>query len=101
MAAASLVVCLGVLLSLKSKLGMSSCPTAFILTDTCVTKVKVVPHENVLPKAIQVLTIAARDGFKLDNAKRDYQMQKHGRTVPWDDEFVKELKQGLVACRVM
>ncbi|KAK5659573.1 hypothetical protein OQA88_775 [Cercophora sp. LCS_1] len=83
MAASSLVVCLGVLLSLKSKL------------------VKVVPHENVLPKAIKVLSVAARNGFKLDNAKGDYQLQRHGQTVPWDDEFVNELKQGLVACRVI
>ncbi|KAK4155284.1 putative peptide transporter ptr2 [Chaetomidium leptoderma] len=83
MAAISLVVSLGVLLSLKSKL------------------IKVTPHENVLPKAIKVLSMAARNGFRLDHAKGSYQTQRHGHGVPWDDSFVDELKTGLIACRVI
>jgi POT family proton-dependent oligopeptide transporter len=63
--------------------------------------VKVVPHENNLPKAVKVLLMAARNGFKLDNAKPSYQMDKHGNNVPWDNRFVDELKRGLIACRVM
>ncbi|KAK3346085.1 oligopeptide transporter [Lasiosphaeria hispida] len=83
MAAASLLVSLGVLLGLKSRL------------------VKVVPHEGVLPKAIKALSMAARNGFRLDHAKAAYQLQKTGHGVPWDDSFIDELKTGLVACRVI
>jgi POT family proton-dependent oligopeptide transporter len=63
--------------------------------------VKVVPRENNLPKAIKVLSVAARNSFKLDHAKQMYQMERHGNRVPWDDRFVEELKRGLIACRVM
>ncbi|KAK3290960.1 oligopeptide transporter [Chaetomium fimeti] len=83
MSAVSLVICLVMLLSLESKF------------------IKVVPHENVLPKAIKALSMAARNGFKLDHAKEAYQQQKHGHGVPWDDSFISELKTGLTACRVI
>jgi POT family proton-dependent oligopeptide transporter len=63
--------------------------------------VKVVPQENILPKAVRALTIAARNGFNLDHAKNSYQIENHGRSVPWEDGFIDELKRGLVACRVM
>lgn len=63
--------------------------------------VKVVPRENNLPKAVKVLGMAARNGFKLDHAKPSYQMEKHGNSVAWDNRFVNELKRGLIACRVM
>ncbi|GAB1319782.1 peptide transporter ptr2 [Madurella fahalii] len=83
MAVISLIVSLAVLISMKSRL------------------VKVVPHENNLPRAVKVLSTAARNGFKLDHAKTSYQLERHGRSVPWDDSFVDELKRGLVACRVI
>jgi proton-dependent oligopeptide transporter, POT family len=63
--------------------------------------VKVVPHENILPKAFRALTLAARNGFKLDNAKATHQMEKNGHVVPWDDGFIDELKRGLIAARIM
>ncbi|PGH27485.1 hypothetical protein AJ80_00725 [Polytolypa hystricis UAMH7299] len=63
--------------------------------------VKIVPRENKLPKAFKVLSMAARHGFKLDHAKEAYQMQNHGIGVPWSDDFVDELKRGLIACRVI
>lgn len=59
------------------------------------------PGKNCLPKAVRVLNLAARNGFNLDRAKQGYQQQSQGVDVPWDDNFVDELKKGLLACRVM
>ncbi|KAL2198321.1 oligopeptide transporter [Corynascus similis CBS 632.67] len=83
MAVVSLVLSLAALLLMKSKF------------------VKVVPQQNILPKTISVLTLAARNGFRLDHAKPSYQLTKNNRPVPWDDTFVNELKRGLLACRVI
>jgi POT family proton-dependent oligopeptide transporter len=63
--------------------------------------VRVVPQQNILPKAVNALTLAARNGFKLDHAKPQYQLATHNHAVPWDDLFIDELKRGLIACRVM
>jgi POT family proton-dependent oligopeptide transporter len=38
----------------------------------------------------------------MDKAKPSYQVQHHGTSnLPWDDQFVDELKVALTACRVM
>jgi POT family proton-dependent oligopeptide transporter len=63
--------------------------------------VKGAPEENVLPKASRVLVCATRNGFKLDHAKSSYQESRFGRVMPWSDDFIEEMKKGLVACRVM
>lgn len=63
--------------------------------------VKVSPQGNVLPKAAKTMGCAARSGFKLDHAKPSYQESHYGKTVPWSDNFVDEMKRGLIACRVM
>ncbi|KAL2257918.1 hypothetical protein VTK26DRAFT_8974 [Humicola hyalothermophila] len=83
MASVSLVLSLAALLIMKPKFA------------------KVVPQQNVLPQTISVLTLAARNGFRLDHAKPSYQLSTQSRSVPWDDTFVDELKRGLVACRVI
>jgi proton-dependent oligopeptide transporter, POT family len=64
-------------------------------------KVKFPPEGNVLPRAAKVLLYASRDRFNLDAAKQAYQLEKHGRIVPWNDHFIAEIKRGLLACRVM
>lgn len=51
--------------------------------------------------ATKTLLCAAKNGFKLENAKASYQNSQHGKTVPWSDGFVEEMKRGLMACRVM
>ena len=51
--------------------------------------------------ATKTVLCAAKSGFKLDHAKQDYQQTHFGRTVPWTDQFVDEMKRGLLACRVM
>ncbi|KEZ41454.1 hypothetical protein SAPIO_CDS7590 [Scedosporium apiospermum] len=63
--------------------------------------VKIAPKGNVLPRAVKTMSYAARSGFKLDHAKPSYQQTRHGRTVPWTDHFVDEMKRGLIACRVI
>ncbi|PSN66240.1 MFS general substrate transporter [Corynespora cassiicola Philippines] len=63
--------------------------------------VKIEPEGNVLPQATMALTYAARSGFKLEHAKRSYQATYFGRTVSWSDNFIEEIKKGLVACRVI
>jgi POT family proton-dependent oligopeptide transporter len=65
------------------------------------TFVKVEPQGNVLPKAGKTLLCAARNGFKLEHAKNSYQESEFGRSVGWSDEFVEEIRTGLIACRVM
>ncbi|TDZ61176.1 Peptide transporter PTR2 [Colletotrichum trifolii] len=83
MAAASLLVATALLLLYRSRL------------------VKIRPGENSLPKAVKVMTVAARNGFNLDHAKQSYQTEISGRPVPWSDKFVDELRRGLLACRVI
>ncbi|KAL2133427.1 hypothetical protein VTI74DRAFT_2353 [Chaetomium olivicolor] len=83
MAVASLLLSLAALLMMKSKF------------------VKVVPQQNIIPKTISVLAVAARNGLKLDHARPSYQLTTNNRSVPWDDAFVDELKRGLIACRVI
>jgi POT family proton-dependent oligopeptide transporter len=63
--------------------------------------VKIEPQGNVLPRTAETLSCAAKSGFNLDHAKSSYQAEKFGRIVPWSDDFVDEIKKGLVACRVM
>jgi POT family proton-dependent oligopeptide transporter len=68
-------------------------------TDTF--KVKIPPEGNILPKAGKALIYASKGGFNLDSARPIHQLEKHGRSVPWNDHFIAELKRGLLACRVM
>ncbi|KAK2751173.1 peptide transporter ptr2 [Myotisia sp. PD_48] len=63
--------------------------------------VRIPPQGTVLPKATKVVWCAARSGFKLERAKSSYQQAHHGRTVPWSDHFVDDMKRGVLACRVI
>jgi hypothetical protein len=51
--------------------------------------------------AVKTIFCAAKSGFKLENAKASHQDSQYGRSVPWSDSFVEEIKRGLMACRVM
>ncbi|KAJ7165415.1 putative POT peptide transporter [Mycena filopes] len=62
--------------------------------------VKTPAQGTILPKAMKALWLGARGGFKMETALPEVQARKHGRTVPWDDTFIQELKRGLLACRV-
>ncbi|KAI9035749.1 oligopeptide transporter [Aspergillus affinis] len=63
--------------------------------------VKITPQGNVLPQAAKVLAYSARERFRLEAAKPAFQAEKYGRSVPWVNQFVSEIKRGLVACKVM
>jgi len=58
------------------------------------------PQGNILPQALLAIIYACQDGFRIENAKPGPQLAKHGRTVPWDDKFAKDLNLALIACRV-
>lgn len=47
------------------------------------------------------MTRAAKNGFKMDNTKAEFQTAKHGRPAPWSDEFVEEVKGTLSTCRIL
>jgi POT family proton-dependent oligopeptide transporter len=60
------------------------------------------PTGSVLVKATQVLWLGLKGGRNLDAAKPSALAQTSpGTIVPWDDEFVQELKRALVACTVL
>ncbi|KAH8801779.1 peptide transporter PTR2-A [Xylogone sp. PMI_703] len=63
--------------------------------------VKLSPKGNVLLQATKVLAYSAKGGFKLDFAKPGYQLERYGKAVSWSDNFIAEMKCGLLACRVM
>ncbi|KAF2420957.1 hypothetical protein EJ08DRAFT_673097 [Tothia fuscella] len=58
------------------------------------------PQGNILPEAWRVLRCATRSGFKLDHDRPAYQSEHLARHVSWDDNFVDEIRIGLLACRV-
>ncbi|KAI8942025.1 hypothetical protein NX059_000131 [Plenodomus lindquistii] len=61
-----------------------------------------VPHKvNVLPQAAKIVTCAVRHGFRIRRADPGYQLEHHGKTVPWTSTLVDELTRGLRACRVL
>ncbi|KAF8202074.1 peptide transporter PTR2-A [Mycena galopus ATCC 62051] len=55
---------------------------------------------TILPQAMKAFWFGVRGGFKMDAALPANQASKHQRTVPWDETFIRELKRGLLACRV-
>ncbi|KDB20058.1 hypothetical protein H109_07975 [Trichophyton interdigitale MR816] len=63
--------------------------------------VKLSPQGNVLPQAAKVIACAIRGRFRLDAAKPAFQAAMYGREVEWTDQFVSEMKKGLIACKVM
>ncbi|EDU42666.1 peptide transporter PTR2-A [Pyrenophora tritici-repentis] len=55
---------------------------------------------DVMIPAAKVITCAARHGCRMDCADPEYQLEKHGKTVPWTSQFVNEIARALGACRV-
>ncbi|TLD39696.1 putative peptide transporter [Venturia nashicola] len=64
--------------------------------------VKISPTgKNNLPMATKAILCAAKNGFKLENAKASHQTSQKSKQVPWSDSFIEEMKRGLMACRVI
>lgn len=53
-----------------------------------------------LPRAARCLWYAVRGGFKLNTVLPQYQLETHGRVVPWDREFIAELRDALSAFKI-
>lgn len=53
-----------------------------------------------LPRAARCLWYASRGGFNLNAALPQNQLEKHGRVVPWDKEFIGELRNALSAFKI-
>ena len=71
------------------------------LINELIQIVKLPPQQDVLPMAGKSLLCALKHGFNLDAARPAVQSERYGKTVPWDDHFISELKRGLLACRVL
>jgi len=54
------------------------------------------PQGSIILDSIKAMTIAAKNGWKLDAAKKS-----NNPNVKWDDQFIEELKRALVACKVI
>ncbi|KAG6008771.1 hypothetical protein E4U21_003969 [Claviceps maximensis] len=61
----------------------------------------VAAESTALPDAARVMWLAVGQGFSLDKAKASHQEKKHGRRVPWTDDFVEQVRKALSACRIM
>ncbi|KAI8626837.1 POT peptide transporter [Xylariaceae sp. FL1651] len=60
------------------------------------------PQGSIVARAAHALWLGLKNGRNMDKAKPSYQSQHSGRSnLPWDDQFVDELKVALTACRVL
>ena len=53
------------------------------------------PQGSVILDSFKAMSIAVKNGWKLDAAK-----PSRSPDVKWDDQFIEELKRALVACKV-
>lgn len=58
------------------------------------------PEANFRKKLVNALSCAIKGGFDLNAATPRAQLEKHGRTVPWDDQYIEDLRQALQVCKV-
>ncbi|KAJ5646708.1 Proton-dependent oligopeptide transporter family [Penicillium lividum] len=63
--------------------------------------IRVVPTINIMPQVCTALRLGITGGFKMEAAKPDAQLQKHGRHVPWADSFIEDIKLSLLTSRVL
>lgn len=58
------------------------------------------PEASFHAKLLSAIACAIQGGFRLDAARPAAQLARHGRAVPWDEDFVNDLRQALQACKV-
>lgn len=63
--------------------------------------VRAAPTSNIMSQACAALRHGITGGFKMDTAKPDAQLHRHGREVPWTDSFIEDIKLSLLTCRVL
>ncbi|KGO58336.1 Major facilitator superfamily domain, general substrate transporter [Penicillium expansum] len=61
---------------------------------------KAPPAGSVVPKVLRVIWLGIRGGMSLNAAQPAVQQEKYGRQVPWDDEFLKGVRDALIACQI-
>ncbi|OGM44702.1 oligopeptide transporter [Aspergillus bombycis] len=61
------------------------------------------PQGSIAIRATHALWIGFKKNRTMDHAKPSYLRQQQGETIdlPWDDQFVDEIKVALMACRVI
>lgn len=57
------------------------------------------PSASFRAQLFSALGCAIKGGFKLDAAEPAYQLEHHGRSVPWDEQFVDDMRQAFQACK--
>ncbi|CZT14317.1 related to PTR2-Di-and tripeptide permease [Ramularia collo-cygni] len=84
-------------------LAMIAMGTSVLFLLLCSPKlVKPLPvGDNILLPSLKAMICAAKNGFKMDNTKADYQVSKYGHAAAWSDEFVDEVKMTLSTCRIL
>lgn len=55
----------------------------------------------IVPQVTKIIACAVKNGFKMERADPQYQLERHCRTVPWSGNMVEELTRGLRGCRVL
>jgi len=58
------------------------------------------PKGSVIMHSFKALWIGLRSKDGMEAAKASYSGRRGGKLVPWDDNFVEELRRALVACKV-
>lgn len=58
------------------------------------------PEASFRAKLLSALACAIKGGFRLDAARPAAQLEKHGRAVAWDEQFIDDLRQALQVCKV-
>ncbi|PYH90550.1 hypothetical protein BO71DRAFT_412496 [Aspergillus ellipticus CBS 707.79] len=59
------------------------------------------PTNNIMPQVAAALREGVAGGFKMDAARPEVQLAKHGRQVPWNDSFIEDIQRSLLTCRVL
>ena len=59
------------------------------------------PSGSILPPAGRAFSIAIKNNWAMDAARPATVLARDGVTVSWSDEFIDQLKAGLLACRAL
>lgn len=61
------------------------------------------PEGSIVPRAAHALWLGFKGNRNMDHAKPSFRIQQteKSKAVPWNDQFVDELKVALTACRVL
>ena len=71
-----------------------------LMSAECKQKDRRKPEANFRANLLSALACAIKGGLHLDSARPAAQLEKYGRAVPWDEQFVDDLRQALQACKI-